>query len=1139
MPEVCHCAGGHDRTGDGPLEPGMLCPVCGGVVDDPILRARPDEVTASACFPAARGGAVDLATTPAQRLPAGNSPTLEERSASAGHEPAVGKDAPLLPGYEILGELGRGGMGVVYKARHRVLNRMVAIKMILAGGHGSGNALARFQAEARAVARLQHPNIVQIFEVGEHDRHPFFSLEYVEGGSLAQRLEMGLPPPVQAAQLLEVLARAVHFAHERGIVHRDLKPGNVLLGGDARVPLGQCVPKITDFGIAKELNAGPGHTETGAILGTPNYMAPEQARGRSRDIGPPTDVWALGAILYELLTGRPPFIGLSAMDVILKMTAEEPVPPSRLQPRLPRDLETICLKCLQKDPRGRYPSALALAEDLARFSAHEPIRARPVGLAGRVVRWARRRPAAAGLLVLTTAVVSALGGVAIYNGRVARRDLEAARVAVEDLIRQGQEAEWKGDPISARGSLEEAIHAAAGKPGLEDLAAEAQKLLDPVKGRLEIQRRRLQAQQLYQKFLDLRSKALFHAALSGGEAAAANLAATQDAARAALKLVGEDLRADDFTPAEREEILRGKYELLLVLAEAAAQPRPGQAVATPAMAQEALELLHQAAALGLPPQQAYHLRRARYLKLAGEADEAEKELRRAAARPPASAFDNYLVGVDRYRQGAPEAAAASFVQALFLQPKDFWPRYFLALCYVRLGRLEAARDGLTACLAQKPDEVWIYLLRGFVQGQLGLRNNDPKSLEDAETDFSRALELLAKEPKNIEARYALYNNRAVLRVGQKRYAEAVADLEKAIELRPNQYQAYASLAQAYVQQKQVGEAVKAFDGAVAAAESLMVAGDLDVGTLALLLRNRARLQLERKDPAAAVKDLRRAAGLEPAGSPGRGLACEELGYALTLLGRSEEALKAFNDSLAARPQNADTLRRRAELLFRMKRWAEAADGFGQYLRCGGKPTARIYSLRGLARSRASNGEGALEDFTAALEMDPDNSDLRMQRGQAYLACRAWELALHDFDGVLRHDPSQAAAYLGRAEARVRLDQVAAAVADAEEAVRRGPVTPRLAHAAASVCALAAGKVAQTNPADIRCYRYRGRAVRFLRQALQQLPAPAERRKFWREQIAPDDTLRSLRDSEDFQRLQQEYAAGGAARRAAPLQEESA
>jgi serine/threonine protein kinase/formylglycine-generating enzyme required for sulfatase activity len=328
-----------------------------------------------------------------------------------------------VPGYKILGELGRGGMGVVYKAVQLNLKRVVALKCILSGGHAGSDELARFRTEAEAVACLQHPNIVQIYEVGEHEGRPYFSLEFCPGGSLADRLQ-GTPwPPPEAARLVEKLARAMHAAHQQGIVHRDLKPANVLLAAPAGAAepsaapgLGE--PKVTDFGLAKKVDE-VSQTQSGTVMGTPSYMAPEQARGKNREVGPHTDVYALGSVLYELLTGRPPFRAPTALDTILQVINHDPVPPRRLQPRCPRDLETVCLKCLQKDPRKRYPSALDLAEDLQRFLAGEPIRARPTPAWERVLKWARRRPATAALIgAFLLAVLALLAGSWVYNNRL-------------------------------------------------------------------------------------------------------------------------------------------------------------------------------------------------------------------------------------------------------------------------------------------------------------------------------------------------------------------------------------------------------------------------------------------------------------------------------------------------------------------------------------------------------------------------------------------------------------------------------------------------------------------------------------------------------------------------------------------------
>jgi hypothetical protein len=302
-------------------------------------------------------------------------------SESEGHSPALVPPAglPSIPGHEVLAVLGRGGMGVVYKARQVGLNRLVALKMVLAGDYASQEERDRFIREAELLAQLRHPNIVQIYQVGSYQGKPYFSLEFAEGGSLDRKLASTALPSREAASLLNSLALAVHEAHKKGIVHRDLKPANVLLTEDG-------TPKVTDFGLAKHSSSDL--TASGAIMGTPSYMAPEQASGKSRHVGPATDVYSLGAILYRMLTGRPPFLGTSTFDTLDQVRTQEPVPPRKLQPKVPRDLERICLVCLNKDPYLRYPSALALSEDLQRFLRGEPIQAQRRKLWDRFRRWA-------------------------------------------------------------------------------------------------------------------------------------------------------------------------------------------------------------------------------------------------------------------------------------------------------------------------------------------------------------------------------------------------------------------------------------------------------------------------------------------------------------------------------------------------------------------------------------------------------------------------------------------------------------------------------------------------------------------------------------------------------------------------------
>ncbi|MFO0865714.1 MAG: serine/threonine-protein kinase [Gemmataceae bacterium] len=392
-------------------------------------------------------------------------------AASTGHPASIGP-------YRILGFLGTGGMGVVYEGEDAKLKRHVALKVMKAFGSGPRTGPAkktssewdRFLAEAESLARLQHPNVVQIFEVGEADGMPYFTLELMTGGNLRDQCK-GTPLECDAAaRMTETLARAVGYLHAHGVVHRDLKPANVLLASDG-------TPKITDFGLAKILEDQQGQTQTGDILGTPSYMSPEQAAGLVASVGPVSDIYALGAILYELLTGTAPFRGATPVETVRLVLDVEPAPPSRLRPGLPRDLETICLKCLEKDPRRRYANAESLADDLGRFQRREPIMARPVGATERAWKWARRKPAWASLIalaVIATAVV--VGGGWAVNLRLSSL-LHQVEVKANDhrlgLVRMhtdsGNRKAEGGDGFGALTSHAESLRFSKSNDGTADL----------------------------------------------------------------------------------------------------------------------------------------------------------------------------------------------------------------------------------------------------------------------------------------------------------------------------------------------------------------------------------------------------------------------------------------------------------------------------------------------------------------------------------------------------------------------------------------------------------------------------------------------------------------------------------------------
>ncbi|HTU21447.1 MAG TPA: protein kinase [Gemmataceae bacterium] len=474
MPLTCPRGHQWDPNGHQTLSAPPACPICGLA-----------PVSPSAAFPPT----LELQPDPRELDPSSSDTPSERPTIPATLQDTRERAAPLLsqhvPGYEILGELGRGGMGVVYKARQIKLDRIVALKMILAGAQADPQQLERFLAEAAAVARLQHPYIVQIHEISDHNGCPFFSLEYVDGGTLAEKLNGAPQPPRLAAHLIRLLAQAIHSAHQKGIIHRDLKPGNILLAASTDQTSGSDnfdseiqaayrlygIPKISDFGLAKHLDI-QSQTRTGAILGTPSYMAPEQAEGHTHAIGPATDVYGLGAILYELLTGRPPFESESSLTTIRQLLGQDPVPPSHLHRKVPRDLETICLKCLEKDPVRRYHSAEELAEDLHRFLSNQTIEARPAGWSGRTLKWIRRHPTktTAGVVVVCAIFTLLMMGL-VYHLRMEKAFEQTQRYAEEsrqNLIRlhvtQGTSAMNSGDGFTALLWFTEALRLDAGPP---------------------------------------------------------------------------------------------------------------------------------------------------------------------------------------------------------------------------------------------------------------------------------------------------------------------------------------------------------------------------------------------------------------------------------------------------------------------------------------------------------------------------------------------------------------------------------------------------------------------------------------------------------------------------------------------------
>jgi tetratricopeptide (TPR) repeat protein/predicted Ser/Thr protein kinase len=1010
---------------------------------------------------------------------------------------------PTIPGYEVLQELGRGGMGVVYLARQLGLNRVVALKMILSGEMASRAEVERFRAEAEALARLQHPNIVAIHDVGEYQGRPFFSLEFMEGGSLADRIKGTPQESAQAVRWVEVLARAMHAAHEAGIVHRDLKPANVLIATDGSL-------KVTDFGLAKKLDEGGG-TRSGHVMGTPSYMPPEQAEGRTRDVGPAADTYALGAVLYELLTGRPPFKAPTAMETLLQVLREEPVPPRRFQPRVPIDVETICLKCLEKEPRRRYASALQLAEDMQRYQSGEPVQARPLNRFGRAVKWMRRRPAAATLLAVLVAAALGLAGLLVWHDVDSQFKVKAATAAEKQANAQRRLAELdtelaRGQTALAAGRFQDArqiFDSALARMDTDETHGERRAeadagLAEATRGLSEARRRadelaRRAAQEQSDRidlntFRKRRDDALFHSALLTGADLSVHLKATTTAARDALRVfklsaagaASIELRPS-FTDKEKREVTEKCYELLLVLADAVTRQEMPDYF-------EALDLVERADSLGFDrhPTRTFHERRAHYLQIVAGTRAALPDVI-AADRLPSTALDHFLLGENLHRQGQLSDAANEFQKALLIQSDHFWAQYFLAVCHIRQGgHAGEARIGLTACLTVHDDFVWAYLLRGLADLQL-------RDLAAAEDDFKKAEELPAIR-QDAEAQYTLRVNRAELWNRQGRSADALNELLKADELKPNQYQTFLNLAAVHQKLNDADAAAESFRRAISFAEQLHARGELEPSAVALVYGHRA---LFRRFHA-----------------------------------QTEDGLADLDAALRWWPEYADAHAQRGEVMLERKQYQQALDAFNRYLQHGGRPTARLFHARGQAHFALKLPGEAIADYSESLRPDlrkgfrndEELAQVHTARGRAFLLSKAARPARNDFDAAIRLNPKSGDAYAGRAYASAQLHEYDKAMQDVDRALEPGPLTADRLGIVAAVCAQvvvamdADPALADQQRLQRRDY-YQRRCVVLLRQALDALPSDDERARYWREAIARDPYLLHLRDAPGFPALQ--------------------
>jgi tetratricopeptide (TPR) repeat protein/tRNA A-37 threonylcarbamoyl transferase component Bud32 len=937
--------------------------------DDPSKRpADRTEVPAPTATVNYRVGAARAAET------VGYSVNLPAQSDTPG-------EGAVVPGYEILGVLGRGAMGVVYKARHVKLNRLVALKMILTGAHAGASELARFHTEAEAVARIQHPNIVQIYEVGEHNSLPFFSLEYINGGSLLQKISGKPQPPREAAHMVELLARAMAVAHERGIIHRDLKPGNVLLILDG-------TPKIADFGLAKRLEDDSALTKAGTLMGTPSYMSPEQARGDITEIGPLADLYSLGAILYELLTGRPPFNGPTILDTLAQVRNEEPVPPTRLQPKCPRDLETIALKCLQKEPAKRYANCEGLADDLKRFLNGEPIKARPVSTTERAWRWCRRNPRVAALSTLAAILLLVVAATLVNTVMGARQERQAVaqtrKIAAERLeqataaiaggdSRRAQDLLLWSDPL-----LKRHLDLAALRSDLETLQtqvnvfAEFRELLDRARFacRFGTHQQKQESRSYCHKLLGLYDE--IEGRRGKGAAGLPPLNAEQQ------QLFKEDVFEGFLTAAQVEqELSRGGGD--------AAQRRA---------AHQALDWLNQADQV-LPGTKALHVHRAICWTTLGNVEAANLDMDQAKAITPATAVDHFWHGFAHHLRGDQARRAKDFKAAndfyrqelgeyaicLQFRPDHFWGYFNWANCHVQLNELPDLYDalvGYTSCIRLQPEFPWSYNNCGTVH----LRLKEPNL---ALADFNLALE------RNEEYAEA-HANRGLAHMALSQTDAALRDFSRAIELNPDYIPAYTERVEIYRKRNQHAEAVR------------------DCTRLLELGADKAQLYEKR---AAAYRALNQA----------------------------EDARQDIERLIELNPKNLQARAAHADLLLAMGRYAEVRDEYSAILKAAPKAVA-IWRARGIVNwQKLKDFDAALVDFEEWARLAPNEAEAHRCIGAIQLGRRQYGPALAALQKAIDQRPGYPEAIWAQAFIYLRQGKLEQALKELDPLVAKLPDCP--------------------------------------------------------------------------------------------------
>ncbi len=977
----------------------------------------------------------------------------ESRGANADH--------PTIPGYEILQRLGRGGHGRRLQGpapRPEPPGRPEDDPRRQPGADATtwpGSA-----SRPRRSRGCGHPNIVQIYDIGEADGLPFVSLELLEGGGLDDRLA-GTPQPGRPAAELVADPGPGRPCRPPG---RDHPPRPQ--AGQRPVHRRTACPRSPTSAWPSGSTRTISQTETGQIMGTPSYMAPEQARGIARTSDPAADIYALGAILYEMLTGRPPFKGETPMETVRQVIDDEPVPPSRLVPRVPRDLETICLKCLHKEPHKRYDSARALADDLERYLDGEPIKARPAPHWDCAARWARRNPFTAAAAVLVASILVAT----IVSAFRHEQSVASRQTAALFLMDKADAARSQAEVERAQLELSEFLPSVNNESRLKPIADRIFAKRELIGERLADMRReeskrgeRDAAHARFEKFCELRDATQVYAAHLTVLDPAEHKNALRATAHAALAVFGKDpsgpatawqLAEPAVGPLESDEatqVREGCYDLLLILSEVEG-PFDG------------LKILDCAARLHPEPTTAYHELRALCLGRTNDKSGRAREEVLARSAKPTRAFDHLLIGREKVARGQQRSrghltpgdfreAIRSAETALQLDPNQLGAYLLLAVVQYNSGQFSEAKRSLNACFRTAPDLLGLYLFRARISGDEGsqaLRHiNDSaatapewkreaaKSFDAAKADYRRALGL---HPDS-SFRYVLLVNRGGMYLQADRLDQALEDLEAAVNLNPKLYHAHALLAQVYHRQGKLDLAARSLDLAIERQPELP---DLFRARAFLVSRAHEKGGSKFRDAtpekqARAIGDLKEAIRLEPANSSQARDDHVELGRLFFATGQTKEALAAYEAAIRIDPNDPGPLRLRALALLELERFDEvlaASDAFLSH----GKLSTDMLAIRGQARFARKDFTGAIADDTVALTLSPGAPELLDQRGWAYLFSEGFRLALADFDAAIQLDSGLGHAYSGRGLARVALGSWREALADADTAIRLASTT---------------------------------------------------------------------------------------------------